>query len=98
MNVSITLFALVAFCFLSFTNVLPGDFRELTRVRFVPTLLSFDVNMLVFLVMLALLFNQVCYSAVYPVNVFRSMITQNSGFIKGGGGECDCDPTGGVLH
>lgn len=87
--------------FMSFSKILPSDMRHLLRLRLVPTLLKKAINLVIFRFLLTLMFKHVCYSAVYPTNMFRSVVGHLF-YVNGGGGGKDhhfaCRGPVGQLH
>ncbi len=67
-------FALITLYFLDFAELLPGQLNFLTRIQFVPALLSLSVIWIVSLVILALVFGRIYCSVICPMGVYQDVV------------------------
>ena len=69
--ISLIVFALITFYFLDFADLIPKKVNILTKVQFVPALLSLSIGMLVFLLVITLLFGRIYCSAICPMGILQ---------------------------
>jgi len=67
-------FTLITLYFLDFAELLPEQLNFLTRIQFVPALLSFSIVWIVSLILLALIFGRVYCSVICPMGVYQDVV------------------------
>lgn len=73
-TVSVILFTFITLYFLDFAGYLPGQFKVLTEIQFIPALLALNVVVLVALLVLTLLFGRVYCSSICPMGIFQDVV------------------------
>lgn len=71
---SVTLFVLINLFFLDFAGVLPLGFHSVTKIQLVPALLALNVEVLVILLVLSLVFGRVYCSFICPMGVYQDVV------------------------
>jgi polyferredoxin len=75
-GVSILLFSLITFYFLDFSGLMSGKVANLlTKIQFIPALLSLAVIVLTILVVLTLLFGRIYCSSICPMGIYQDIIS-----------------------
>lgn len=72
--VSLAFFVLITFYFLDFAELLPLKLNFLSKIQFIPALLSLNVIILASLVVLTLLFGRVYCSSICPMGVYQDVV------------------------
>lgn len=70
---SVTLFVLINLFFLDFAGFLPLAFHSVTSIQLVPALLALNVDILVILLVLSLVFGRVYCSFICPMGVYQDV-------------------------
>lgn len=73
-GISVTLFVLINLFFLDFAGVLPLGFHSVTKIQLVPALLALNVEVLVILLVLSLVFGRVYCSFICPMGVYQDVV------------------------
>lgn len=73
-TVSIIFFAFITFYFLDFAGILPEWLNWMTRIQFLPALLTFHLGIVVVWVVLSLIFGRVYCSSVCPMGIFQDIV------------------------
>ncbi|MCF8359383.1 MAG: 4Fe-4S dicluster domain-containing protein [Prolixibacteraceae bacterium] len=81
-GIAVLVFAFITIYFLDFAELLPAQFNYLTRIQFVPALLSLSAVWLIILIALALLFGRVYCSAICPLGIFQDVIGRINLFFR----------------
>jgi len=76
----ILIFILLSFYFLDFAGILPNEFHALGHIQFIPALLSHNIGIIAFLVILVLLFGRIYCSAICPMGAFQDIICRKKKF------------------
>ena len=71
---SVTLFVLINLFFLDFAGFLPLGFHSVTKIQLVPALLALNVEVLVILLVLSLVFGRVYCSFICPMGVYQDVV------------------------
>ena len=71
---SVTLFVLINLFFLDFAGFLPLAFHSVTSIQLVPALLALNVDILVILLVLSLVFGRVYCSFICPMGVYQDVV------------------------
>ena len=71
---SVTLFVLINLFFLDFAGLLPLGFHSVTKIQLVPALLALNVEVLVILLVLSLVFGRVYCSFICPMGVYQDVV------------------------
>lgn len=72
--ISLVLFVLITLFFLDFAGFLPTSFHAVTKIQLIPALLALNINVLVFLLVLTLLFGRVYCSSICPMGVYQDIV------------------------
>ena len=73
-GISVTLFVLINLFFLDFAGFLPLGFHSVTKIQLVPALLALNVEVLVILLVLSLVFGRVYCSFICPMGVYQDVV------------------------
>lgn len=73
--VSIVLFLLITFYFIDFAGLLPESLSFVTKIQFIPALLSFNLVIIIDLVLLTLIFGRVYCSSICPLGILQDIIS-----------------------
>ena len=73
-GISVTLFVLINLFFLDFAGFLPLGFHLVTKIQLVPALLALNVEVLVILLVLSLVFGRVYCSFICPMGVYQDVV------------------------
>jgi len=76
--VSVTLFALITLYFLDFAGFMPQGFHSLTKIQIIPALLALNIDVLVGLLILTLLFGRVYCSSICPMGIYQDIVNRLS--------------------
>ncbi len=76
--VSIVLFLLITFFFIDFTGFLPDELKFVTKIQFIPALLSFNLIVIGVLVLITILFGRVYCSSICPLGIMQDIISRIS--------------------
>ena len=71
---SVLLFVLINLFFLDFAGFLPLGFHSVTKIQLVPALLALNVDILVILLVLSLVFGRVYCSFICPMGVYQDVV------------------------
>ena len=72
-------FTLITLLFLDFTGTLHGWFGWLTKIQFLPAVMALNVEVVIFLIALTLIFGRVYCSTICPLGVMQDLISWFAG-------------------
>lgn len=81
-GLALVVFVFITLYFLDFTGLLPDWFNFLTRIQFVPALLSLSVITVLVLVISTLIFGRVYCSVICPLGVFQDVTGRVAAFSR----------------
>ena len=71
---SIVLLVLITLFFLDFAGILPFGFHSVTKIQLVPALLALNINVLIILLLLSVVFGRVYCSFICPMGVYQDVV------------------------
>ena len=71
---SIVLLVLITLFFLDFAGILPLGFHSVTKIQLVPALLALNINVLIILLLLSVVFGRVYCSFICPMGVYQDVV------------------------
>lgn len=79
---AILFFLPILLFFVDFTGKLPLELHSLLKIQWIPALLSLDLGIIVFLLVLSLLFGRIYCSTICPLGVFQDIVSWKSRLFK----------------
>ncbi len=79
---AILFFLPILLFFVDFTGKLPLHLHSLLKIQWIPALLSLDLGIIVFLLILSLLFGRIYCSTICPLGVFQDVVSWKARLLK----------------
>lgn len=76
---ALVFFTLITLLFMDFTGMVHPWFGWLARIQFLPALLTFNIGIILFLLLLTLLLGRVYCSVICPLGIFQDLISWFTG-------------------
>lgn len=76
---ALVFFTLITLLFMDFTGTVHPWFGWLARIQFLPALLTFNISIILFLILLTLLLGRVYCSVICPLGIFQDLISWFTG-------------------
>jgi polyferredoxin len=73
-SIAVLFFTFITVYFLDFADLMPEQMNFLTRIQFVPAILSLSVIWIISLVVLALFFGRVYCSVICPMGIYQDLV------------------------